>query len=143
MINKYKILIAQKIQEHSENIGGPKVTVEPYSSYVDEAVALVNQKDPNILKNISDVRVDLTQDVYGQFNSSNPNTISVNIKKIENKVRSMLAGKSEEEIKKEIINQVAKTIFHESTHQKVFNESGNTSEFPAEEAERRYDQLQK
>ncbi len=132
----YRKKIAQKVEENTNNIGSISVDVEPYNSYVKEAIDLVNQKDSNILRDITDIRIDLKNDkAFGEYRSDSPHSILVNLPKIEQTVRNKMSGQPEEAIKKEIVIQIAMVLAHESGHQKVYTETKNQSESPAEQAE--------
>lgn len=127
--------------EHPELIGTTQVSVEPHDSRVDQAIQVIAQKRPDLLKNITVVRTDLNKNVYGEYNSSTPNTIYLNLKKIEESVRNNMQGQSDEAIEKEITNQISLTAVHESGHQTAYTSSKNTSEQPAEEQERQFRQM--
>jgi hypothetical protein len=124
--------------EHTELLNTPKVMIEPFSSYVDEASKIVNQTNPGLLDNISDIRINLSKGVFGEYESSSPSTVWINMGKLESEVRSKLSGQSEGAIRQEIINQVAETIVHESQHKKEFETSGASSEAGPERAEEEF-----
>lgn len=132
----YRVKILKALDEHSENIGSPKVSIEPSSPNVDEAIRILESKAPEVLKQVTDIKTNLTKDVFGEFSSDSPHTLHLNLQKIENEVRNKLSGQSEEEIKKELINQIALVISHESGHQHAFNGTKDTSEAPAEQREK-------
>lgn len=126
---------AQEQSEHTELLGSPRVMIEPYSSWVDRAVNIVNAQNPELLKNVSDVRLNLSKGVIGEYQTNNPSTIWININKLESDVRAKMNGQSQEVIDNEIINQIAETIVHEATHRQEFGETGHSSEVGAERAE--------
>lgn len=127
----------EKMQEHAENIGSPKVSIEPaFQSRIQKAVDIVNQHNPGLLNNITDIVGHLSSGPFGRYTSNNPHTIYVNIQKIEGELRSRLSGQPEETIQKELDNQIVKTIIHEATHQHDVEERGVSSEGNAEAAEK-------
>jgi hypothetical protein len=139
--SREKIIIAEeKPQEHTELIGGPQVMIEPYNSMVNDAVAIVNRTNPELLKQISDIRINLSKGVIGEYQSDSPNTIWINMGKLEGDVRAQLSGQPEETIKQEMINQIASTIIHEGTHKGEFDQTGFSSESKPEQAEEAFRQ---
>jgi len=133
---QYRVKIAQAVQEHMENVGNQSVAVEPSSSEVDEAIRLLATKAPEVLKNVTDIKTDLSKDVFGEFSSDSPHTLHLNLNKIQSEVKNKLSGQSEDAIKQEIINQIALVISHESGHQHAFTGTKDTSEAPAEQKEK-------
>lgn len=132
------VKIAQ-VKEHTENIGHPTVHIESGSSdLVTKAIDLVNAKNSEALKNITDIILNLDKPVYGEYNSENLHTIYINLPKIEKTVKEKMGNNTEEEIREEIIKQIATVIIHESAHQKTYTETKSTSEFPSEQAEKEF-----
>jgi hypothetical protein len=127
-------------QEHTELLGSPKVMIEPYDGMVNDAVNIVNKSNPELLKNVSDIRINLSKGVIGEFQTDNPNTIWINIGKLEGDVRAKMTGQPEEAIKKEIVNQIASTIIHEGTHKTEFAQTGHSTESKPEQAEEQFRQ---
>ncbi len=138
-ISRRQTKIAQE-QEHTELLGGPKVMIEPYDSMVNDAVNIVNKSNPELLKQVSDIRINLSKGVIGEYQTNNPNTIWINIGKLESDVRAQMSGQPDEAIRKEIINQIASTIIHEGTHKGEFEQTGTTSESKPEQAEEQFKQ---
>ncbi len=132
----YKLKIAQKVKENVENLGTTKVTIEPANEYAQAAYDLLASKTPEILTGIANIRTDLQKDVFGEYSSDIEHTVFINMKKIEEEVRSKLAGKSDEEIKNEIIRQAALVISHEDGHLHAYTERKDSSEAPAEQKEK-------
>jgi hypothetical protein len=124
--------------EHLENIGGPKVTIEPaFQSMIQNAVNFVNNKYPDLLRDVTDVFGHVEDGgVFGEFKTTKPHSIFINIRDIESKVRQVLQGHDENAIKKEIENQIIKTLIHESTHRKEFGDTGYSTESGPEQAEK-------
>ena len=131
---------AQQTQEHTELLGSPKVMIEPYDDMVNKAVEIVNKSNPGLLDGVSDIRINLSKGVIGEYQSNNPNTIWINIGKLEGDVRSKMQGQPEEAIQQEIVNQIASTIVHEGTHKSEYSETGFTSESKPEQAEEQFRQ---
>ena len=132
----------QQVQEHTENIGSPRVAIEPaYQSRIQKAVDTVNQHTPDLLRDVTDIIGTMSSGPFGKFTSNTPHTIFVNISKIEQEVRSRLSGQSEETIQQEVDNQIVKTITHESTHRKEFEQGGYSSESGPEAAEKATEQF--
>jgi hypothetical protein len=132
----------QKIEEHEENLGSPKVAIEPqFQARIQKAVDLINQKNPQLLRDVTDIIGHLDSGPFGRFTSSNPHTIYVNIQKIENELKSRLAGQPDDVIQKELDNQIVKTIMHEATHQKEVSERGFSSESGPDAAEKQADEF--
>lgn len=132
----------QRIEEHQENIGSPRVAIEPqFQARIQKAVDLINQRDPQILSNVTDIIGHLDSGPFGRFTSNNPHTIYVNIQKIENELKSRLAGQPEDVIQKELDNQIVKTLMHEATHQKDVSERGYSSESGADAAEKKAEEF--
>lgn len=127
-----------EVQEHTELLGSPRVSIEPYSSMVDKAVNIVNSKNPELLKNVSDVRINLGKNVIGEYQTNNPNTVWINIAKLESDVRSKMDGQPDDVINGEIVNQIAQTLIHEAQHRKEFGETGHSSETGPEMAEKQF-----
>ena len=126
-------------QEHVENIGSPNVHIESGANQIiQEAVELVKSKNPEALTNITDIIVHLDKPIYGEFNSSKEHSIFINFPKIEQEAKSKLQGQSEDKIKEAMVKAVASVIIHESTHQRRFTENNDTSEAPAEQAEKEF-----
>lgn len=132
---KYRLRIAEKVKEDMENLGTSKVTIEPSNKYAQEAYDLLASKTPEILTGITNIRTDLNKDVFGEYSSDSEHTVFLNMKKIENEVRSKLSGQSEDDIKAEIIRQTALVISHEDGHLHAYTERKDSSEFPAEQQE--------
>jgi hypothetical protein len=130
----------QAVQEHKELLGTPRVSIEPYSSMVDKAVGIVNSRNPELLRNVSDVRINLSKGVIGEYQSGSPSTIWINIGKLESDVRSKMSGQSQELIDNEMVNQISQTLIHEATHQREYSETGSTSEAGPERAEEQFRQ---
>ncbi len=127
----------QKIEEHEENLGSPHVTIEPqFQARIQKAVDLVNQKSPGLLNGITDIIGHLDSGPFGRFTTQNPHTIYVNIQKLENELKSRLAGQPDNVIQQELDNQIVKTIMHEATHQKEVTERGYSSEGGPDAAEK-------
>jgi hypothetical protein len=137
--SRQKIAQTQQ-QEHTELLGSPKVMIEPYDGMVNDAVNIVNKSNPELLKNVSDIRINLSKGVIGEFQTDKPNTIWINIGKLESDVRAQMAGQPEETIKKEIVNQIASTIVHEATHKTEFAQTGQSTESKPEQAEEQFKQ---
>ena len=131
----YRIKIAQSVKEHTENIGSTSVNVEPSNPNVDEALRILSSKAPDVLRDVADIRTDLNKNIFGEFSSDSPHTLHLNIQKIESEVKNKLNGQSEEQIKQEIINQIALVIAHESGHEHSYNNVKDTSEVPAKAKE--------
>lgn len=130
----------QTIEEHTENIGSPRVAIEPqYQARIQKAVDLINQKSPGLLTNITDIIGQLESGPFGRFTTNNPHTIYVNIPKLESEIRSRLAGQPDDVVQKELDNQIVKTIMHEATHQKEVSQTGYSSESGADAAEKQAD----
>lgn len=132
----YRIKIAQTVKEHMEHIGSTSVHVEPSNQNVDEALKILSSKAPDVLKDVADIKTNLNKDIYGEFSSDEPHTLHLNVQKIESEVKNKLSGQSEEQIKHEIINQIALVIAHESGHEHAFNGTKDTSEAPAKQKEK-------
>ena len=125
-----------QIEEHEENLGSPTVSIDPeYQARIQKAVDIVNQKEPGLLSNITDIIGRLSDGPFGRFSTNNPHTIYVNIQKLESELRSRLSGQPEETIQQELDNQIVKTIIHEATHQHEFSERGYSSESGPDQAE--------
>lgn len=132
----------QKIEEHEENLGSPRVAIESqYQGRIQKAVDLINQKNPGILTNITDIIGHLDSGPFGRFVTNNPHTIYVNIQKLENEIKSRLSGQPDNVIQQELDNQIVKTIMHEATHQKEVSETGSSSESGPDAAEKQADQF--
>ena len=122
--SRERVIIAEEaVSEHKELVGGPQVMIEPYNGLVSDAVAIVNKYDPQIIKDVSDIKINLSKNVIGEYQSekdesgkNKSSTIWINMGKLEGDVRAKLSGQSEEVIRQEIVNQVASTIIHERTH---------------------------
>lgn len=129
-------------QEHTENVGSPRVAIEPaYQARIQKAVDTVNQHTPDLLREVSDIIGHMASGPFGQFTSNSPHTIFVNIPKIEQEVRSRLSGQPEETIQQEVDNQIVKTITHEATHRKEYTQQGYSSESGPEAAEKATEQF--
>ena len=132
----------QKIKEHNENLNSPKVSIEPqFKDRIQKAVDVVNQKNPSLLTGITDIIGGLDVGVFGRFTTQNPHTIYINIQKLENELKSRLAGQPDEVIQKELDNQIIKTLIHEATHQKEVSETGHSSESGPDAAEKQAEQF--
>lgn len=123
-------------EEHTELIGSPRVSIEPaFAARIQRAVDIVNQHNPELLRDVTDIIGHMASGPFGQFTSGTPHTIFVNIPKIEQEVRSRLGGQPEETVQQEVDNQIVKTIMHEATHRKEFTERGYSSESGPDAAE--------
>jgi len=131
---------AAEEQEHMELLGGPRVMIEPYDSMVNDAVNIVNKSNPELLKQVTDIRINLSKGVIGEYQTDNPNTIWINIGKLESDVRAQMSGQDDEAIRQEITNQIASTIIHEGTHKGEFDQTGYSSESKPEQAEEQFKQ---
>lgn len=128
---------SQQIQEHKENVGNPNVFIEPqFKVLIQKAVDEINKKNPQILKNVSDIIGHLDKSVFGEYSSKTGSTIYVNIQKIQDEVKKQMAGRSQQEIENEISRQIQKTVLHEATHMTEYQQHKDTTEFKAEEAEK-------
>jgi hypothetical protein len=138
MISFRQAQMAQPAQEeHTDLIGSPRVSIEPaFAARIQKAVDMVNQHNPELLRDVTDIVGHMISGPYGQFNTGSPHTIFVNIPKIEQEVRSKLSGQSEQAIQQEVDNQIVKTIMHEATHRKEFTEHGFSSETGPDAAEK-------
>jgi hypothetical protein len=125
-------------QEHLENVGTPKVTIEPYNSMVQEAIKLVESKNPEALKSISDINLNLSGEIFGEYTNKTPHTVNINIRKIEDSIRKNNPNISDEEFKNLMIKEIASTYVHEYGHMKAYTERKDTSEIPAEQAEEEF-----
>jgi hypothetical protein len=132
----------QSIQEHEENIGTTRVTIEPsYQSIIQSAVDFINQKDSSILSNVTDVIGHVEKGgLFGEYQTGSPHTVYVDIRNIEQKVKNAMQGASEEQVKNEIKNQIIQTLVHEATHMQEFSTTGYSSESGPEAAEKRIQQ---
>jgi len=130
----------EQAQEHTELLGSPRVMIEPYDGMVNDAVNIVNKSNPELLKQVSDIRINLSKGVIGEYQTGNPNTIWINIGKLESDVRAKMQGQPDEAIRQEIINQIASTLVHEATHKGEFDSTGSSSESKPEQAEEQFRQ---
>ncbi len=132
-----------QIGEHVENVGSPRVTIEPgFQSAIQRAVDFVNKQYPDLLKNVTDVYGHVDRGgIFGEYKSENPHSIYIDIKNIESEVRRQMSGQSEDAVKKQIEQQIIKTIVHESTHRHEFEGTGHTSEHGPEAAEKAVEPL--
>lgn len=125
-------------EEHTENIGGPNVAIEPaYQGALQKAVDYVRQNYPDLLNDVSDIvgHIDSGERLFGRFETGMPHTIAVNIQDIENEVRTQLANATEEQIRKTILEEIVKTIVHEATHKVEHDTAGTSNEDGPERAE--------
>jgi len=132
----YRIKIAQTVKEHTENLGSTNVNVDPSSLEVDEAIRILQSKAPDVLTDITDIKTNLSKNVYGEYVSTEPHIIHLNLEKIKSDVRSKLQGKQPDELNKEIVNQIALVISHESGHEHAYTNTKDSSEAPAEQKEK-------
>lgn len=130
-------------KEHTENLGSQRVTIEPgFQDAIQRAVDFVNKNYPDLLKNITDVYGHVDKGgIFGEYKSDSPNSIYVDIRNIESEVRRQMQGQPDDAIRKQIEEQIIKTLIHESTHKKEFSGTGNTSESGPEQAERAVEPL--
>jgi hypothetical protein len=125
-------------EEHQDMKGSPNVYIEPgFDNVVRRAIDELNKVEPGSLNNITDVLISADQSSFGTYNSSSPNTIFINLHKIEDGVRQMIPNADATSFDKELMSQVMQTLAHEAGHQKAYTQSGTTAEGPAEEAEKR------
>jgi flavin-binding protein dodecin len=137
MISFRQAQIQQPVQEHTELVGSPRVSIEPaFAARIQRAVDIVNQHNPELLRDVTDIVGHMVSGPFGQYNTGAPHTIFVNIPKIEQEVRSKLSGQPEQAIQQEVDNQIVKTIMHEATHRKEFTEMGYSSETGPDAAEK-------
>ena len=129
--------------EHLENVGGPKVTIEPgFQDFIQNAVDFVNSQYPDMLKEVTDIYGHVEGGgMFGEYKSDSPHSIYVDIQNIESEVRNQMQGQDEEAIKDQIKQQIIKTIVHEATHKSEYSSTGNTSEAGPEAAERAVEPL--
>jgi len=131
---------AQKV-EHPELIGTTRVSIEPFDTKVDNAVRIMEQKRPDLLRNVTTIKTNFNKDAYGEYSSSTPNTVYINLKKIEDFVRNNMQNQSQDAIEREIVNQIMLTVSHESGHQMAYTSAKNISEQPAEKIEQELRQM--
>ncbi len=135
-LSRRDVFAQQETKENMENIGSTRVTIEPSNAYVDKAVNLLEKSAPEVLKEIANIRTDLNKDVYGEYISSEPHTVHLNMKKIEQEVRSKLGQGAQEDIEQEIVRQSAIVLSHEMGHLHAYTQSKDSSENPAEQKEK-------
>ena len=129
--------------EHAENIGGPKVTIEPgFQDILQHAVDFVNKTYPDLLKDVTDVYGHVDKGgIFGEYKSESPHSVYVDVRNIEAEVKRQMPGVSEGEIKSQIGQQIVKTLIHEASHKKEFTQTGHTSEAGPEAAEKAVEPL--
>ena len=133
----------QQPVEHLDNIGGPRVTIEPgFQSAIQEAVNFVSTQYPDLLRDVTDVYGHIEGGgMFGEYKSDSPHSIYIDINNIESEVRNQMQGQDDEAIRQQIQQQIIKTIVHEATHKKEYAATGNTSEEGPEAAERAVEPL--
>ena len=133
--------VAQIISEDSQ-LASPDVIVEPAYSLVQNAVALLRQKEPNYFSGVRKIVVSSSSQ-FGHVESGpgkDPAVIHVNLFKIQDEINRYQESNASED---EIVNSIAKTIAHEAGHVKSFDsELGfQGGEAPAEAEEKRMSNL--
>ena len=133
----------QQPGEHLDNIGGPRVTIEPgFQSAIQEAVNFVSTQYPDLLRDVTDVYGHIEGGgMFGEYRSDSPHSIYIDINNIESEVRNQMQGQDDEAIRQQIQQQIIKTIVHEATHKKEYAATGNTSEDGPEAAEKAVEPL--
>jgi len=137
-VKKASTKMSRVAKEKTDNVGTNQVEVEPENDDVDKAVQKIKEKEPEIIMPLSKIETDLDKDMFGEFTSDNLHTVSLNTPKIENKVEEVLKNATDEEIQKELIDQIALVISHESGHQEAYTDDGDTSEAPANKKEEEF-----
>lgn len=124
--------------ENLSNLGSTSISIEPSNEYVTKAVDVLRKDTPEVLTNVTNIKTDYNGDAYGQYSSALPHTVHLNMKKIEQDVRSRAyeEGENEEQIIQEIVRQTAIITGHESGHQHAYTERKDSTEGPAEQKEK-------
>jgi hypothetical protein len=130
--------ISQQVQEHVENVGSPRVTIEPaFAGAIQQAVDFVNKQYPELLRDVTDIFGHVDKNgLFGEYKTDSPHTIYIDIRNIENEVKKQMPSATDQERQQQIKQQIIKTLLHESTHKKEYGTSGSSSELGPEQAEK-------
>jgi len=122
--------------EQSEHfLDSPNINVRPYEPIIQESVQELQQENPSILNNVTDINVDLGYGQYGSVISSSPNTININMSKLKDEINRQLGrpySPQDEETKQLLKHLVKQIILHEREHVHDFNPE--VGDFPGGEA---------
>jgi len=124
-------------QQMDAEVSSPAISVEPADTYIQKAVELLKQQNPNYFVGVRKIVVDSGQG-FGHVASGkgeDPAVIHINLSKIKSELKSKLSGASPEQFDKELVRQIALVVAHEKSHQSSYTpNAGFGSESDAESA---------
>lgn len=125
-------------QTADPELASPEIKIEPVDTFIQKAVDLLKQMNPNYFIGVRKIVVDAGPG-FGHVSSGanqDPAVIHINMSKIKAELQSKMSGAPKEQLDKELVRQIALTISHEKGHVASYKpETGFPGESPAETEE--------